>query len=85
MKNVMIMALLIVAVVFVLMLAGCTPNAQFVRAVDQHTAIILTEYKGYVAADTGLDPTTKRIRIESAATLEELIATAKAEVSPDAE
>jgi len=27
-------------ILFVLMLAGCTPNAQFVRAVDQHTAII---------------------------------------------
>jgi len=65
----------VVCVVF--MLAGCTPNSAFVRAVDNHTAVILPEYRAYVAADDTLDETSKRIRTESADALEELIDAAK--------
>ena len=77
-----IMLLFIVAA-----LAGCTPNAQFVRAVDEHCSVILPEYQAYVAVDPGLDAASRRIRIESAASLERLIEAALADCgrspSPD--
>ena len=68
---------LIVLALCALMLNGCLPNQAFVRAVDNHTAIILPEYRAYVAGDPALDETSKRIRTESADALTELIEAAK--------
>jgi len=75
----------VLLIFFAIALIGCTPNAQFVKAVDQHTRVILPEYRAYVAADANLDATSRRIRTESAAALEDLIQTARGEVSPDAD
>ena len=64
---------MVLAVVVVLLLTGCMPNRAFVSAVDMHTAVILPEYRAYVAADATLDETSKRIRLESADALRALI------------
>ena len=68
---------LIVLALCALMLNGCLPDQAFVRAVDNHTAVILPEYKAYIADDEKLDDTSKRIRTESADALTELIEAAK--------
>ena len=68
---------LIVIALVAVMLVGCTPQSAFVRAVDNHVSVILPEYTAYVAADEKLDPTSIRIRIESADALTALIDSAK--------
>ncbi len=68
----------LVCIVALTGLAGCQqPSASFVSAVDGHTAVILPEYKAYVAADAKLTDTDKDIRTKSADALVELIETAK--------
>ena len=64
------------AFVTLFVLPGCFPNPQLIRAVDQHTKVILPEYRAYVANDAALDATSKRIRTDSADALEVLIADA---------
>ena len=59
--------------IILLFCAGCMPNRAFVSAVDMHTAVILPEYRAYVAADATLDETSIRIRLESADALRALI------------
>ncbi len=59
------------------MLAGCTPNSAFVRAVDNHSSVLIPEYRQYVTSDAELDATSKRIRLESADAFMELIEAAK--------
>ena len=67
--------------VLVLGLSGCI-NTVFVNAVDRHTSVILPEYRAYVQADPVLGETSKRIRLESADTLEALIREAKQATLP---
>ena len=58
--------------------AGCkSPDKAFVSAVDEHTSVILPEYKDYVKADANLSDSDKDIRTKSADALVELIETAK--------
>lgn len=62
-----------------LVLPGCgTLDQQFITAVDDSWQVIGPEYEAYIAADPALDAGTKKIRTNSAKTLSDLIAAAKA-------
>jgi len=74
-----VLAIIICLVGLAALFCGCTPHKAFVLAIDQHTAVILPEYKGYVEGDPALDETSKRIRLESCGALRSLIETAKKE------
>jgi hypothetical protein len=56
-----------------LLSTACTPNQVFVRAVRQHTEVILPEYKAYVLEDSDLSDQSKAIRVEGANELSALI------------
>ena len=60
----------------VVMLGGCMPSRAFVTAVDGHLGVILPEYRAYVSGDESLEPDSKRIRLESADSLDALVDTA---------
>lgn len=68
--------LLIPIFIVVVFLAGCTPNQVFVKAVRQHTSVILPEYKAYIQNDDTLSEQSKTIRMESADELTALLAEA---------
>ena len=60
-------------------LPGCgTLDQQFVKAVDDSWQVMGPEYAAYVQNDPNLDAGTKKIRANSAKSLSELIAAAKA-------
>jgi|GEM_PF-2784484 len=58
-------------------LAGCSVNQDFVRGVDGYTRVILPDYKTYVKNDAALAEDTKRIRLQAADKLQELVDSAK--------
>ena len=58
-------------------LAGCSVNQDFVRGVDGYTRVILPDYKTYVTNDAALTADTKRIRLQAADKLQELVDSAK--------
>lgn len=67
------------ALLGLLLLVGCgTLDQQFVKAVDDSWAVIGPEYQAYVQADPTLDAGTKKIRVNSAKTLSDLLQQAKA-------
>lgn len=82
-----ILARLVLAIVLVLALGGCSlfqsPNAAFVAGVDAglnggpNGADILNKYDKYIDADTTLTADTKKIEKTTTAKLRKLIADAK--------
>ena len=48
------------------LLAGCSVDQEFVKAVDGYTGAILPEYREYVEKDSNLDAETRRIRLQTA-------------------
>ena len=61
------------------LVAGCSVNHEFVKAVDGYTKVILPEYKDYITSDPDLSEDTKRIRIQTADKFQELVDEAKEE------
>lgn len=71
------MRVLLVAVAM-LMTVGCASvNKQFADGVDGYTQTILPEYKTYIAKDSSLDESTKKVRTQSADRLQALVDEAK--------
>jgi len=68
---------LILCTAFVLALAGCSINQQFVETCDNTWQVIGPEYVEYVQKDETLDEDTKKIRLRTAEIFTRLIEEAK--------
>ena len=68
---------LVLLVVAIGLLSGCSLNKQFVRSVDDYTKVILPEYRAYVQSDSSLGEDTKRIRSQTADRFQMLVNDAK--------
>jgi len=71
--------IVILVVLASILVAGCSVNQEFVKAVDGYTKVILPEYKDYIANDPNLGERTKQIRMQTADKLQELVDEAKGE------
>ena len=65
-------------------LGGCAVDGAFVQAVDGYAAVILPEYRAYVAGDEALSVESKRIRLQTADRFEALIDAALESAADDA-